>query len=110
MATITGDHVGYPGFQDLVNFSRRRKIFWGAKIRTSFGVEFCPSKQHFIFLFKFFHHFFLNFAVALLIFMPDVSDNTWGIFFVCPPKSICQVQPKYFKDILTDKDFLNKII
>jgi hypothetical protein len=40
MATITGDHVGYPGFQDLGNFSPRRKILGGAKIRTSFGVEF----------------------------------------------------------------------
>jgi hypothetical protein len=40
MATI--DHVGYPGFQDLGNFSQRRKNFWGgAKIRMSFGVEFC---------------------------------------------------------------------
>jgi hypothetical protein len=29
MATITGDHVGYPGFQDLGNFSPRRKKFWG---------------------------------------------------------------------------------
>jgi len=28
MATITGDHVGYPRFQDLGNFSPRRKIFW----------------------------------------------------------------------------------
>jgi hypothetical protein len=27
MATITGDHVGYPGFQDLGNFSPRRKFF-----------------------------------------------------------------------------------
>jgi hypothetical protein len=42
MATITGDHVGYPGFWDLGDF-----IFllggeksWQAKICTSFGVEF----------------------------------------------------------------------
>jgi hypothetical protein len=27
MATITGVHVGYPEFQDLGNFSPRRKIF-----------------------------------------------------------------------------------
>jgi hypothetical protein len=40
MATITGDHVGYPRFQDFGNFSKRRKIFWEAKIHTSFGVEF----------------------------------------------------------------------
>ncbi len=26
MATITGDHVGYPGFQDLGDFSPGRKI------------------------------------------------------------------------------------
>jgi hypothetical protein len=38
--TITGDHVGYTGFQDSGNFSPRRKIFGGAKIRTSFGVKF----------------------------------------------------------------------
>ncbi len=38
MATITGDHVGIP--EDLGNFSRRKKNFWGAKIRTSFSVEF----------------------------------------------------------------------
>jgi hypothetical protein len=25
MATITGDHVGYPGFRDLGDFSTRRK-------------------------------------------------------------------------------------
>jgi hypothetical protein len=41
MAAITGDHVGYPGFQDLGNFSPRRKNFGGAKISTSFGVKFC---------------------------------------------------------------------
>jgi hypothetical protein len=40
MATITGDHVGYPRFQDLGNFSPRRKILGGAKIRTSYGIEF----------------------------------------------------------------------
>jgi hypothetical protein len=41
MATITGDHVGYPGFQDLGNFSPRRKfVFLGVKIRMSFGIEF----------------------------------------------------------------------
>ncbi len=27
MATITGDHVGYPGFQDFDKFSPRRKFF-----------------------------------------------------------------------------------
>jgi len=26
MATITGDHVGYPGFQELGDFSPRKKI------------------------------------------------------------------------------------
>jgi hypothetical protein len=40
MATITGDHVGYTGFQYLGNFSKRKKKFWGAKIGMSFGVEF----------------------------------------------------------------------
>jgi hypothetical protein len=48
MATITGDHVGYPGFQDLGNFSPRRKNFGGAKIPTSFGVEFC----HYVLIFN----------------------------------------------------------
>jgi hypothetical protein len=36
MATITGDHLSYPGIQDLGIFLQS----WGAKIRTSFGVEF----------------------------------------------------------------------
>jgi hypothetical protein len=39
MATITGDHVGYSGFWDLGDFSQGEK-FLGAKICTSFGVEF----------------------------------------------------------------------
>jgi hypothetical protein len=52
MATITGDHVGYPGFQDLGNFSARRKILVGAKIRTSFGIEFC-NRSGKMFLFTF---------------------------------------------------------
>jgi hypothetical protein len=49
MATITGDYVGYPGFQDLGNFSPRRKNFGGAKIRTSFGVEFRLTFQNILF-------------------------------------------------------------
>jgi hypothetical protein len=41
MATITGDHVGYPGCQDLGDFSPKKgEKSWGAKIRTSFGVKF----------------------------------------------------------------------
>jgi hypothetical protein len=47
MATITGDHVGYPRFQDLGNFSPRRKKILGAKICTSFGVKFLRSTQGF---------------------------------------------------------------
>jgi hypothetical protein len=49
MATITGDHGGYPGFQDLGNFSPRGKKFWGAKIRTPSGVKFphSPNEQNF---------------------------------------------------------------
>jgi hypothetical protein len=39
MATITGDHVGYPGFQDLGIFLQGEKSS-GAKIHTSFGVKF----------------------------------------------------------------------
>ena len=43
MATITGDHMGNPGFRDLGDFSHRRKIlesknshiFW----RQIFAVE-----------------------------------------------------------------------
>jgi hypothetical protein len=46
MATITGDHVGYPGFQDLGNFSPRRKKFWGAKIPMSFGIKFHHVEKH----------------------------------------------------------------
>jgi hypothetical protein len=37
MATITGDHVGYPGFQKL--------IICGAKICMSFGIEFCLVRE-----------------------------------------------------------------
>jgi hypothetical protein len=33
MATITGGHVGYPGFWDLGDFSPRRKIL-GSKLFT----------------------------------------------------------------------------
>jgi hypothetical protein len=42
MATITSDHVGYPGFRDLGDFSPKKgeKSCWGAKICTSFGIEF----------------------------------------------------------------------
>ncbi len=41
MATFTGDHVGYPRFLDLGNFSTQKgEKSWGAKIRMSFGVEF----------------------------------------------------------------------
>jgi hypothetical protein len=44
MATITGDHVGNPGFWDLGDFSQRRKIL-GSKNshvfrRQIFAVEF----------------------------------------------------------------------
>ncbi len=43
MATITGDHLGYPGFQDLGNFSPRRKNFWEQKsaclLASNFAVE-----------------------------------------------------------------------
>jgi hypothetical protein len=43
MATVTGDHVGYPGFRDLGDFSARRKIL-GSKNshvfqRRIFAVE-----------------------------------------------------------------------
>jgi hypothetical protein len=41
MATITGDHVGYTGPEDLGNFSPKKgERSWGAKIRMSFSVEF----------------------------------------------------------------------
>jgi hypothetical protein len=39
MATITGDHVGYNGFVIWGIFLQGEK-FWGAKIHTSFGIEF----------------------------------------------------------------------
>jgi hypothetical protein len=31
MATITGDHVGYPGFRDLGDFSPKRRKILGSK-------------------------------------------------------------------------------
>jgi len=34
MATITGDHVGYPGFRDLGDYSPRRKIFGSKNSRV----------------------------------------------------------------------------
>jgi hypothetical protein len=42
MATITGDHVGYPGFQDLGNFSPRRNIFffWGGGGLLKFSLQY----------------------------------------------------------------------
>ncbi len=33
MATITGDHVGYPGFWDLGDFSPRRKNLGSKNLR-----------------------------------------------------------------------------
>jgi hypothetical protein len=65
MATITGDHVGYPGFQDLGNFSPRRKIFWGAKFARLSASNFAHQNNILCFYLNFSHHFFLNFAVAL---------------------------------------------
>ncbi len=50
MATITGDHVGYPGFQDLGNFSPRRKNFGGAKIRTLLVSNFCGQPKALVLL------------------------------------------------------------
>jgi hypothetical protein len=31
MATITGDHVGYPGFEDLGDFSPKKEKILGSK-------------------------------------------------------------------------------
>jgi hypothetical protein len=31
VATITGDHVGYPGFWDLGDFSQKRRKILGSK-------------------------------------------------------------------------------
>jgi hypothetical protein len=42
MATITGDHVGYPGLQDLGNFSPRRKNFGGSKNLHFFWRRISP--------------------------------------------------------------------
>jgi hypothetical protein len=44
MATLTGEHVDYPGFQDLGNFSPRRKKFLGERkfahlSASNFAVE-----------------------------------------------------------------------
>ncbi len=47
MATIIGDHVGYPGFQDLGDFSPRRKKFLRAKIH---GVSKFMQKNKFMIL------------------------------------------------------------
>jgi hypothetical protein len=43
--------------EDLDNFSPRRKIFGGAKIRTSFGVEFSLDSGMKIVFLCFFHKF-----------------------------------------------------
>ncbi len=47
MATITGDHVGYPGFWDLGDFSPRRKILGSKKSHVFqcqiFAVESLPT-------------------------------------------------------------------
>jgi hypothetical protein len=44
MATITGDHVGYPGFRDLGNFSPRRKILGEQKFAHLLASNFAmPS-------------------------------------------------------------------
>jgi hypothetical protein len=41
MATITGDHVGYPGLRDLGDFSPKKgEKSLGSKICTSFGIKF----------------------------------------------------------------------
>jgi hypothetical protein len=40
MATITGDHVGYPGFWDLGDFSPRRKNFGEQKFARLFASNF----------------------------------------------------------------------
>jgi len=41
MATITGDHVGYPGFQDLGHFSPRRKKILEQKFTHLSASNFC---------------------------------------------------------------------
>ncbi len=45
MATITGDHVGYPGFWDLGDFSPRRKILGSQKFARLLALNFCNSEE-----------------------------------------------------------------
>jgi hypothetical protein len=54
VATITGDHVGYPGFRDLGDFSPRRKIL---------GCKNSHVFRHRIF------------AVASLVFVLNCMEN-----------------------------------
>jgi hypothetical protein len=49
MATITGDHVGNPGFQDLGDFSQRRKIL-GSKNSHAFRRQIFVVESHFFVL------------------------------------------------------------
>ncbi len=41
MATITGDHVGYPGFQDLGNFLQGEKKILERKFTRLSASNFC---------------------------------------------------------------------
>jgi hypothetical protein len=65
MATMTGDHVGYPGFQDLGNFSPRRG--GGAKIHSSFSIEF-PGSADYVVIFSCLYHRFERIFLLFLWF------------------------------------------
>jgi hypothetical protein len=51
MATITGDHVGYPGFWDLGDISPRRKNFGEQKFARLLALNLRSSFSFFFFFF-----------------------------------------------------------
>ncbi len=51
MATITGYHVGNPGFQELRDFSQRRKML-GSKNSHVFQRRIFTEESNFLFLFQ----------------------------------------------------------
>jgi hypothetical protein len=71
MATITGDHVGYPGFSDLGDFSPRRKIlgsknshvFW-CRIFTVPILCFVNVLAYFAAVLSYTHEMFMNLTVG----------------------------------------------
>jgi hypothetical protein len=67
MATITGDYVGYPGFQDLGDFSPRRKIFGSKNLHVFRCQIFTVEPQYRSLSLIVSHHFFHIFLLSLFI-------------------------------------------